>query len=83
MARVACEAAASDGLIAVLGEITTTAYFDAYDIARDTLEKIGYTDSKYCLGLQDRRHYRFYQKTIARHRPGRETMRSKNAAATQ
>lgn len=48
-ARVACEAAASGGLVAVMGEITTTAYFDAYDIARDTLEKIGYTDSKYCL----------------------------------
>lgn len=49
MARVACETAASGGLIAVIGEITTSAYFDAYDIARDTLEKIGYTDSKYCL----------------------------------
>src|SRR5215210_7342333 len=49
MGRVACEAAASGGLVAVMGEITTSAYFDAYDIARDTLEKIGYTDSKYCL----------------------------------
>lgn len=49
MARVACETAASGGLVAVMGEITTTAYFDAYDIARDTLQKIGYTDSKYCL----------------------------------
>lgn len=49
MGRVACEAAASGGLVAVMGEITTTAYFDAYDIARDTLEKIGYTDSRYCL----------------------------------
>lgn len=47
--RVACEAAASGGLIVVMGEITTGAYFDAYDVARDTLEKIGYTDSKYCL----------------------------------
>lgn len=49
MARVACEAAASGGMVVVMGEITTTAYFDAYDIARDTLQKIGYTDSKYCL----------------------------------
>lgn len=47
--RVACEAAASGGLVVVMGEITTSAYFDAYDVARDTLEKIGYTDSKYCL----------------------------------
>src|SRR5581483_202494 len=44
-----CEAAASGGLVAVLGEITTTAHFDAYDIVKTTLEKIGYTDSKYCL----------------------------------
>ncbi len=47
--RVACEAAASGGLVAVMGEITTSAYFDAYDIVRNTLEKIGYTDSRVCL----------------------------------
>ncbi|MCL5952494.1 MAG: methionine adenosyltransferase [Chloroflexi bacterium] len=49
MARVACETATTTGLVVVMGEITTTAYFDAQDIARKTLEKIGYTDSKYCL----------------------------------
>ena len=49
MARVACETAATTGIIAILGEITTTAYFDAQRIARDTLKRIGYTDSKYCL----------------------------------
>ncbi len=47
--RVACETAASGGLIAVMGEITTTASFNAYDIVQKTLEKIGYTDSKYWL----------------------------------
>lgn len=49
MARVACETAATTGVIAILGEITTTAYFDAQAIARETIRKIGYTDSKYCL----------------------------------
>jgi S-adenosylmethionine synthetase len=49
MARVACETAATTGFIAVLGEITTNAYFDAQSVARETLRKIGYTDSKYCL----------------------------------
>src|SRR6476646_10542579 len=49
MGRVACEAAASGGLVVVMGEITTSAYFDAYDVARDTLQKIGYTDSQFCL----------------------------------
>ncbi|MCC7163907.1 MAG: methionine adenosyltransferase [Anaerolineae bacterium] len=49
MARVACEAAASGGLVAVMGEITTTAHFDAYEIVRSTLEKIGYIGSEYCL----------------------------------
>lgn len=49
MGRVACEAAASGGLVAVLGEITTTAHFDAYEIVKNTLEKIGYTGSEYCL----------------------------------
>jgi S-adenosylmethionine synthetase len=49
MGRVACEAAASGGLVAVLGEITTTAHFDAYEIVKNTLKNIGYTDSAYCL----------------------------------
>lgn len=49
MGRVACEAAASGGLVAVLGEITTTAHFDAYEIVKNTLKNIGYTDSSYCL----------------------------------
>jgi len=47
--RVACEAACSGGLIAVMGEITTTAIFNPYEIVQKTLEKIGYTDSKYWL----------------------------------
>lgn len=49
MGRVACETAASGGLIAVMGEITTTASFNPYEIVQKTLEKIGYTDSKYWL----------------------------------
>ena len=49
MGRVACEAAASGGLVAVMGEITTTATFNPYEIVQKTLEKIGYTDSKYWL----------------------------------
>jgi len=49
MGRVACEAAASGGLVAVMGEITTTAHFDAYDIVRSTLDQIGYNDSRVCL----------------------------------
>ncbi len=49
MGRVACEAAASGGLVLVMGEITTTASFNVYEIVQRTLEKIGYTDSKYWL----------------------------------
>src|ERR671923_2206718 len=49
MGRVACEAAASGGLVAVMGEITTTAHFDPYEIVRKTIEKIGYCDSKFWL----------------------------------
>ncbi|GIL15183.1 MAG: S-adenosylmethionine synthase [Chloroflexota bacterium] len=47
--RVACEAVASGGLVGVFGEITTTAHFDAYEIVKNTLQQIGYTDSAYCL----------------------------------
>jgi S-adenosylmethionine synthetase len=47
--RVACEAAAKSGLVVVIGEVTTTAQFDAQDIARNVLKDIGYTDSSHCL----------------------------------
>ena len=49
MGRVACEAAAKSGLVIVIGEVTTTAQFDAQDIVRNVLKDIGYTDSSQCL----------------------------------
>src|SRR2546430_1832533 len=47
--RVACEAATKSGLVVVLGEVTTTAQFDAQDIVREVLKEIGYDDSSKCL----------------------------------
>lgn len=41
-ARVACETAVSTGLVALLGEITTTAVVDYQEIARGVIESIGY-----------------------------------------
>jgi S-adenosylmethionine synthetase len=52
MGRVACETAASGGLVAVMGEITTTASFNPYEIVQKTIEKIGYTDSRYWLDFK-------------------------------
>jgi len=46
-ARVACECATTTGLIVVLGEITTSAYVDIPQIARQTIRDIGYTRAKY------------------------------------
>ena len=46
-ARVACEVAASRGLLFVTGEITTDCYVDIQQIARDTVRQIGYTDSRF------------------------------------
>jgi len=43
--RVACETLVNTGLIVVSGEITTTTYVDIQEIARSTVEKIGYTDA--------------------------------------
>ncbi|HEX4010329.1 MAG TPA: methionine adenosyltransferase [Solirubrobacteraceae bacterium] len=45
--RVACETLVNTGLIVVSGEITTTTYVDIQDIARSTVERIGYTDAKF------------------------------------
>ncbi len=49
LGRVACETAASGGLVAVMGEITTTAQIDIYEVVKRTIEQVGYTDSKYWL----------------------------------
>ena len=42
-ARVACETAATTGVVMVMGEITTDAVVDVQSIARQTIRKIGYT----------------------------------------
>ena len=47
MSRVACESAATTGLVLVMGEITTKAYVDIQKIVRDTIREIGYTRGKY------------------------------------
>lgn len=47
LGRVACEVAATTGLVLVMGEITTDCYIDIQKIVRDTVEGIGYTRAKY------------------------------------
>ena len=46
-ARVACETAATTGLVLVFGEITTKTYVDIPTIARDVIRDIGYTRGKF------------------------------------
>lgn len=46
-ARVACEVAATTGLVLVMGEITTDTYIDIQKIVRETVNKIGYDRGKY------------------------------------
>ncbi len=45
--RVACETLVTTGLCVVSGEITTNATIDYQAIARDTINKIGYTDDEF------------------------------------
>ena len=47
MGRVACETAVTNGLVVVMGEITTSAYVDVPGIVRETLRKAGYINSEY------------------------------------
>ena len=47
MSRVACETAATTGLVLVMGEITTNAYVDIQKIVRETIREIGYDRAKY------------------------------------
>ena len=46
-ARVACECACCTGLILIMGEISTDCYVDIQQIARKTVEEIGYTRAKF------------------------------------
>ena len=47
--RVACETLTTTGLVMVVGEISTRGYVDIPRIVRDTLKRIGYTDSDFGL----------------------------------
>jgi S-adenosylmethionine synthetase len=47
MARVACEAATTTGLVLVAGEITTSAWVDMPAVVRSTIEQVGYINADY------------------------------------
>jgi S-adenosylmethionine synthetase len=46
-ARVACETSTTNGLVVVMGEVTTDTYVDVPSIVRETLKKVGYTKPEY------------------------------------
>ena len=45
--RVACEACVTNGLVVVMGEVTTDTYVDVPLIVRETLKQAGYTNADY------------------------------------
>ncbi len=45
--RVACETAVTNGLVIVMGEITTSTYVDIQELVRSVVKDIGYTDPEY------------------------------------
>lgn len=47
MARVACETAATTGMVLVMGEISTNCYIDIPAVARRTIREIGYDNAEY------------------------------------
>ena len=46
-ARVACETLVTTGLVFLAGEITTSAYIEIPDLAREVIREIGYTNADY------------------------------------
>jgi S-adenosylmethionine synthetase len=50
--RVACEVAATTGLVAVMGEITTDCYVEIPNIVREVIRDIGYTHPEYGFDYQ-------------------------------
>ncbi len=47
MGRVACETCVTNGLVVVMGEITTSCYVDVPGIVRETLHNVGYVKAEY------------------------------------
>lgn len=47
MSRVACECAATTGMVIVMGEVTTDCYIDIPRIVRDVVNGIGYNKPEY------------------------------------
>ena len=45
--KVACETLVTTGLVILAGEVKSNAYLDVQEIARNVIEKIGYTKSEY------------------------------------
>jgi S-adenosylmethionine synthetase len=45
--KVACETLVTTGLVMLAGEVKSSAYLDVQEIARNVIEKIGYTKSEY------------------------------------
>ena len=45
--KVACETLVTTGQVIVAGEVKSNAYIDLQEVARDTINKIGYTKSSY------------------------------------
>ncbi|MFC1906621.1 methionine adenosyltransferase [Chloroflexota bacterium] len=51
-ARIACETAVTNGLVIVMGEITTNCYIEVPLIVRDVIRNIGYTKPEYGFDYQ-------------------------------
>jgi S-adenosylmethionine synthetase len=47
MGRVACETCVTNGLVVVMGEITTSQYVDVPGVVRETLRNAGYVNAEY------------------------------------
>jgi S-adenosylmethionine synthetase len=50
--RVACETFVTTGLVVIGGEVTTSAYINLQDLAREVIERIGYTKAEYKFDAQ-------------------------------
>ena len=46
-ARVACETFVTTGQVVLMGEVSSKAYIDLQTVARNTINKIGYTKAEY------------------------------------
>ena len=67
--KVACETLVTTGQVVLAGEVKSTTYLDVQKIARETINKIGYTKGEYMFDGNSCGVFECHTRAVAGHKP--------------